>query len=273
MRILLAFLLMLVPALAEVRMDVEYAHRGDLSLKLDAHVPEGKGPFPAVILVHGGGWEEGEKAGIFVAPLLPVLDRSGLAWFTIDYRLAPKYTYPAPVEDVQDAIRWVKKHAKEYRVDPNRIVLMGESAGGHLVALVAARPTPDTHVAAVVPFYTPTDLNGVIDDIPDAHKLMRQLFGVENFDESARRRLKEASPITYVRRGLPPFLMVCGTEDKILYKQSTKMCDQLKAAGNACDFYTVDGGIHGVMNWEKVPTQQGYKDYLIAWLRKTTHMP
>ncbi len=140
MRMFLLLLLMLAPALAEVRMDVEYARRGDLSLKLDAHVPEGKGPFPAVILVHGGGWEEGEKAGIFVAPLLPVLDRSGLAWFTIDYRLAPKYTYPAPVEDVQDAIRWVKKHAKEYRVDPNRIVLMGESAGGHLVALIAARP-------------------------------------------------------------------------------------------------------------------------------------
>jgi alpha-L-fucosidase 2 len=118
------------------------------------------------MLVHGGGgW--GERNRHFVAPLLPVLDRSGLAWFTIDYRLAPKYTYPAPMEDVQDAIRWVKKHAKEYRVDPNRIVLMGESAGGHLVALVAARPTPDTQVFAVVPFYTPTDLNGVIDDIPE----------------------------------------------------------------------------------------------------------
>jgi len=272
MRMLLLCLLLLAPLLAEVRMNVEYARRGDLSLKLDAHVPDGAGPFPAVILVHGGGWEEGEKAGIFVAPLLPVLDRSGLAWFTIDYRLTPKYTYPAPMEDVQDAIRWVKKHAKEYRVDPNRIVLMGESAGGHLVALVAARPTADTSVAAVVPFYTPTDLNGVIDEIPDAQRLMHQLFGVQNFDENARKRLKEASPITYVRRGLPPFLMICGTEDKILYKQSTKMCEQLKAAGTACDFYTVDGGIHGVMNWEKVPAQQGYKEYLIAWLRKTTHV-
>ena len=100
---------------------------------MDAHIPQGRGPFAAVILVHGGGWSGGSKQAAFIKPLFPVLDGSGLAWFSIDYRLAPKYQHPAAAEDVEQAIRYVKTHAREFRVDPNRLALMGESAGGHLV--------------------------------------------------------------------------------------------------------------------------------------------
>ena len=140
----------------QVTPDIEFAAPGGESLKLDAHIPEGKGPFPAVILVHGGGWTAGHKTVNFVHALFPVLDQTGMAWFTIDYRLAPKHPYPAARLDVESAVRWVKKNAKTYKVNPNKIALMGESAGGHLVNLVGAKN--DVGVAAVVSFYGPIDM-------------------------------------------------------------------------------------------------------------------
>ena len=77
---------------------------GQVSLKLDAHVPEGRGPFPAVILVHGGGWNAGTKTANFVKPLFPVLDSTGYVWFTIDYRLSPQHVFPSSADDVESAI-------------------------------------------------------------------------------------------------------------------------------------------------------------------------
>src|SRR5688572_29126088 len=111
----------------QVTPDIEYSAPGGESLKLDAHIPEGKGPFPAIVLVHGGGWTAGHKTVNFVTDLFPVLDQTGMAWFTIDYRLAPKHPYPAARVDVESAVRWVKANANQYKVDPKRIALMGES--------------------------------------------------------------------------------------------------------------------------------------------------
>lgn len=141
MRILFAllFAVALSGATYKVEPDVEYSHPGDVSLKLDAHIPEGKGPFAAVILVHGGGWTAGHKTVNFVTPLFPVLDQTGMVWFTIGYRLGPKFKHPAGLEEVEAAVAFVKKNAKRFHVDPKRIALMGESAGAHLVNLAGAR--------------------------------------------------------------------------------------------------------------------------------------
>src|SRR4029453_16716146 len=98
------FASLLVAGSYQVTSDIEFSAPGGESLKLDAHVPEGKGPFPAVILVHGGGGVAGHKTVSFVQPLFPVLDQTGMAWFTIDYRLAPKYPYPAARVDVENAV-------------------------------------------------------------------------------------------------------------------------------------------------------------------------
>jgi len=108
-----------------------------------------------VILVHGGGWTAGSKTPNFVVPLFEPLTKTGYTWFTIDYRLAPQHPHPAAVEDVERVIVFVKKHAREYKVNPKNIALMGESAGGHLVNLVRARNKPPSNVAAVVSFYGP----------------------------------------------------------------------------------------------------------------------
>lgn len=254
-------------AAAEERNDIEFARPGGVSLTLDASIPAGKGPFASVIVVHGGGWENGSKRS-YEKPLLPVLTEAGFAWFTINYRLAPQHRFPAAVEDVEAAIRWVKQHAKEYKVDPKRIALMGESAGGHLVAMAGVRPTKETRVAAVVDFYGPHDLVKRETGRGEIGRNLRQFLGVDKLDEAGLARLREASPVTYVRKGLPPFLFIHGTKDAAVpYDQSPLMCDKLKAAGNQCEVFTVEGAPHGIGAWEKNPDWQAYKGKMIAWLR------
>jgi acetyl esterase len=132
--------------------DVEYAHPGGESLKLDASIPDAKGPFPAAILVHGGGWVAGDKQQYIIYIFEP-LSRAGFAWFSINYRPAPKYRYPAAMEDTESAIRFVRNNAKKYNVDPSRIAPIGESAGGHIVSWVGVQKHRDARVAAVVSFY------------------------------------------------------------------------------------------------------------------------
>src|SRR5215467_3215215 len=104
--------------------DVEFARPGGKALLLDFHVPDGPGPFPATILVHGGGFDEGSRS-TNVRPLFSVLADAGFAWFSIDYRLAPEAKFPQAIEDVASAVRWVKANAATYHVDVSKIVLIG----------------------------------------------------------------------------------------------------------------------------------------------------
>lgn len=270
MRTLLVLLVTLCAAFAaEEKNDIEFARPGGVPLTLDASIPEGKGPFAAVIVVHGGGWENGSKRS-YEKPLLPVLTQAGFAWFTINYRLAPQFKYPAALEDVEAAVRFVKQHAKEYKVDPKRIALMGESAGGHLVALAGVRPAKDTRVAAVVDFYGPHDLVKRETARGEVSRNLRQFLGIEKLDGPGLAKLKEASPVTYVKKGLPPFLFIHGTKDAAVpYDQSPLMCDKLKAAGNRCEVFTVEGAPHGIGPWEKNPEWQAYKSKMVEWLKQT----
>lgn len=272
MRILICGLLLfpcLLGAGMEVRNDIEYSRVSGEALTMDAHIPQGTGPFAGVILVHGGGWSAGDKQAAFVKPLFPVLDGSGLAWFSIDYRLSPKYRHPAAAEDVEQAVRYIKNHAREFRIDPNRLALMGESAGGHLVALVSVRHQPDTAVAAVVPFYGAFDLEALVASKGQVSRGFTDFLGISDLSDKSRAVLREASATTYVKRGLPAFLLIHGTADQAVpYDQSVQFCAKLKAAGNICDFYTVQDGIHGVINWEKNSSQHAYKAVVVDWLRK-----
>jgi alpha-L-fucosidase 2 len=252
--------------------DIEYGQAGGESLRLDAGVPEGPGPFPAVILVHGGAWNAGDKSGGpskgYMAPMQEPLTRGGFAWFSINYRLAPKHRYPADVEDVETAIRWVKAHAAEYRVDPRRIALSGESAGAHLIAMAVVRATEATRVAAVVPFYGPFNLLGRAQPGRPLAPNMVDLFGLKVMDAQAERMLHDASPVYFVKPGLPPFLLVHGTADsKVPYRQSTDLQAALRKAGVPCELLAVGGGDHGMLSWAKLGS--GYQDKVVAWLTKT----
>src|SRR5262245_41173602 len=158
-RIAFAFLVVTAGLLAELKSEVEFVRRGDTALTLDAWVPDGPGPFPAVVIVHGGGFVRGDKQS-YVKPLFPILSEAGFAWFTINYRLAPGNRFPDPIHDVEDAVRWVMKHAKEYKVDPKRVALTGESAGGHFVSYIATTSATQLGLRTVIPIYAPHDFLG-----------------------------------------------------------------------------------------------------------------
>src|SRR5258708_4105031 len=136
--------------------DVEYSRPAGTPVLLDLHVPDGPGPFPSAILIHGGGFDQGSKS-TNVRPLFDLLANAGYAWFSIDYRMAPEFRLPQASEDVNSAIRWVKANAAKYHLDPSKIALIGESAGGFLVNYAATHDTPETKVRAVVDMYGPVD--------------------------------------------------------------------------------------------------------------------
>lgn len=252
--------------------DIEYASVAGERLKLDVYVPEGTGPFPAVILVHGGGWTSGDKSGgpkkALIAPMETPLERAGFAWISINYRLAPKHRYPACIDDVETAIRWVKSHAGQYRFDPERIALAGESAGGHLVALAAVRANESTRLAAVVPFYGVFDLAARVKSSEPLPANYVALFGRDSMDEPMRALLRDASPLTHVKPGLPPFLLVHGTADKrVAFEQSTTMQTRLRAAGVACELLAINEGGHGMAGWNTLAPD--YQERVVDWLKQT----
>ena len=254
----------------EVQSDLEFARPGGVSLKLDAHIPPGKGPFPTVILVHGGGWTAGHKTISFVRPLFEPLTNGGFTWFTIDYRLAPDHPYPAPLEDVEAAVEYVTRNAKRFKVDKKRIALMGESAGAHLVNLVGLRNRQGSPISAVVSIYGPFDLvlfsRKFAGEIP---KSIEGLLGITEMNSEALATLHEASPLTYADKHAPKFLLIHGTKDEAVpYEQSTFFQAYMKRLGVQCDLITVEDGIHGVIHWEKESRFQAYKTEMAEWLHK-----
>lgn len=257
---------------AEHRFDVEYGKAGGESLRLDAFVPQGKGPFPAVILVHGGGWTAGDKSGGpskgYMYPMHEPLEKAGFAWFSINYRLAPAHPYPAAVEDVLTAMRWVKAHAAEYRIDPARIAISGESAGGHLMALAVVRADANTQIAAAVPFYGSMDFTMIPKSVVKLPDNLAAFFGRPTLDDQTRKIMADASPIKYVKPGLPPFLFVHGTADpKVRFVQSEVMLKRLREVGVPCELISVPDGDHGMRSWDA--THPEYKEQVVAWLKRT----
>ncbi len=284
---LLCALLAAIPAWALDQKDVEYSRPDGKPLLLDIHVPDGPGPFPAAIVVHGGGFDQGNQRS-YVGPVLDVLTKAGFAWFSIDYRLAPLAHFPQPVDDVNNAIRWVKARTTEYHVNPAKIALVGESAGAFLVTYAATHETPETRLAVTVEFYGPTDyarLALLRRDHPERFEMTsanRHLangggiafFGLKSLDEpGGMEKLRQASPINAVHKGMAPFLIIHGTaDDQVAYELSPAMCAAMKKVSVGCDLITVEGGKHGMSSWEKTADPNGWKTGLTAWLKKSLNL-
>jgi len=255
-------------ARAEDKLDLTYGTAAGEELKLDLSVPEGQGRFPVCILVHGGGFERGDKQKQPKHWFAPLSD-AGYAWVSINYRLAPAHKYPGSVEDLKTAVRWVKSHAADYRFDPVRIVLVGESAGGYLVNMVGVKNEEDTRVAAVVSFYGAADLLSRLKSSNGKPSItFSNYFGVTEDNEVTRKFLVEASPATHVRPGLPPFLLIHGNKDETVpYEQSVNFFAKLKAAGVPAEFITIEGGGHGMSSWRQLNSD--YIAQLVKWLNRT----
>jgi acetyl esterase len=285
MKILVLALSLIVASSLSDQKGVEYGKPGGHALLLDVHVPDGPGPFPAAILVHGGGFDAGGRATNMSPTFQPLAD-AGFAWFSIDYRMAPEFRFPEARADVDAAIAWVKANAATYKVDTSKIVLAGESAGGFLVNYAATHETPGTKVAAVVDFYGPTDYEKVARQrqaYPARFNMASinghqkngggiWFFGVDGYDEASFAKLKELSPIQAVHKGMPPFLAIHGTrDDQVPYEQSTLLCEAMRKVGSRCDIITVEAGGHGMGSW-KDADQQHYKAGMIKWLKEVLNL-
>jgi acetyl esterase/lipase len=255
----------------ELRENIEYAQAGDTSLQLDARIPEGNGPFAAAIIVHGGAWVAGDRRNS-VLPLFQPLADAHIASFSISYRLAARgniaqfLTLGSSIDDVRQAVAFVKAHAAEYHVDRNRVVLIGESAGAQLASMAALRPWPNGTVRGVVAFYNPSDLVKLVQTsswIPDN---IRQSLKGSPLETLLFAGLREFSPVTWVNQDTAPFLLIHGTEDPVVpFEQSQEFCDNLHAAGGHCELYAVKGGHHGIRWWDAVGLTD-YKSVMIRWL-------
>lgn len=246
---------------SELRKDIVYdeAH----GLKMDAWLPRGKGPFPAVILAHGGGWEAGDKV-TYLTPVMRPLAEAGFAWFSIDYRLTPAVRHEEQLADLRAAIRFVYREAARYNIDRKRIALLGESASGQMVAQIATEEMPE--VAAVVSFY------GVYDFLPMAARLgprsiPARLFGISELGTAERETLRRYSPINQVHGRMPPLLLLCGTADG-LFKQHEAMVARLGEVGARYEAIELRDAPHGMENWEGHPEWDFYRARLTEWLKR-----
>jgi acetyl esterase len=200
---------------------------------------------------------------------LPALTEAGFAWFSISYRLATDVSqFGAAIHDIQDAIRFIKSHAAEYHIDPDKIALIGESAGGQLAAMAVLRGEPGTSVKAVVALYTPSDLVSLAKTSTYIPASVRNSVRGTPWEGLMLAALAQLSPINSVRAGMPPFLFIHGTADSLVpFSQSREMCSRMRQAGASCEVYPVEGGGHGIRWWESSPKlAAGYKDKLIQWL-------
>jgi alpha-L-fucosidase 2 len=253
-------------------------------LKLDAYIPNGPGPFPAVIIVHGGGWEAGDKV-TYITPLLEPLAKAGFAWFSIDYRLTPQHLHQDQIEDLQEAIRFVRAYEKAFRIAPDRIAIIGESASGQMTALVATRGRSvtasgrrrvrldgdpdsrmDIEVAAAVSFYGVYDFEAMTKELTPRSIPVR-LFGITKLNDEARTTMRRYSPLHNIRDNTMPLLLICGTKDGLL-AQHEAFATELERAGADFDAFTLDGAPHGMENWEGHPDWMFYKTKLINWLKE-----
>ena len=239
--------------------DASYVVNGHERQKLDLHVPAGEGPFPVIFWVHGGAWRTGSKDN---PPALRYLEK-GYAVASINYRFSQHAVFPAQLEDCKAAIRWLRAHAAQYRLDPKRFAAWGASAGGHLVALLGA--TGDTKqfdvgehldqssaVQAVVDWFGPTDFlqmnlqagkQGTLDhDAADSPESCLIGGPIRNHPDKVLR----ASPLHFVSPGDAPYLIMHGDKDPLVaHGQSGLLEAALKEANVPVQFYTVKGAGHG----------------------------
>jgi acetyl esterase len=248
-------------------------------LTMDYYAPRGDGVHPVAIIIHGGGYHGGDSKSGSEAYVADFLAPAGYAVFSINYRLAPAYPYPYMVQDVERAVRYIRFHAAEWNADPNKIALVGGSAGGFLSNMVGLLNAPgDPNAAdpvdrvsaraqAVVSLYAQSSFEFVPLNA-DVHRLLDPLIA----KEGEKAAIKEASPITYVSKDDPPFLEILGDQDEYIpFSEATNLQTALHAVGVRCDIIRIPGGKHGTGGWNKLPGVPDWEREMTAWLNARLH--
>lgn len=242
--------------------DQVYAQYGARCLKLDAYLPAGE-QLPVVVFVHGGGWKSGYRSEF--VPMALRLARQGFAAVTVSYRLSGEARYPAAVRDVQAAVRWVREHAAELHIDPRRVALAGGSAGGQIAALAGVT---GEGVKAVINIDGLSDFTSALalryeDDPRKNPSSAGAWFGGRYAEQAALWR--EASPIQYVRPGMPAMLFI-GSGQPRFSAGREEMMAKMTQAGVANDKLILPDAPHSF--WLFDPWLEPTVEASVAFLRQ-----
>lgn len=238
------------PTKPEVVRDVTYADRGTIKLLADVFMPPGAGPFPSVLVVHGGAWMIGNKS--HMERVSNLLAEHGYSVVAINYRLAPQHPFPAQIEDCKTAVRWMRTNAAQYKIDPQHIAGYGYSAGGHLVALLGTtdpscglegadcKPdSPASRLQCVVAGGAPCDFR----PLPADNQRLAYWLGGSRAEKPEAYEL--ASPVKFITKDDPPVFFFHGEADNLVPLASPKaMAEQLKAVGVPATLFTLPKAGH-----------------------------
>jgi acetyl esterase/lipase len=255
--------------------DLVYGKGGDQDLRLDLSRPkDAKSPLPVVVVIHGGGWKGGHRK--LHDDFTWTLAQHGYAAATVEYRLCPKDPWPAQVEDVKCAVRFLRANAAKYGLEAKRFGAVGFSAGAHLAMLLGTVDDPalegkggsageSSKVQAAVSFFGPTDL--LAKDLPEASLgILKELLGGTQAERADAYRA--ASPVTHVSAGDAPIFLLQGTKDPIVpATQATVMAEALKKAGVKARCEIIDGAGHGWKDAELTRTLDETYEFLDAELK------
>ena len=264
--------------------NLEYANVRGHSLQLDLRIPDGRGPFPAIVYLHSGAWITGDRTG---GPAIRQATR-GYAVASVDYELAPQSIWPAQIEDAKAAVRWLRANAARFNLDPDRIGVFGTSAGGHIGAVLGTsfgdafveglelgNAQFSSHVKAVIDWYGPSDLLKL-----DEQKLpcYPGLDGNASYMppslligcpiQECKEKTELANPIHYVTRDDPPFLIMQGMLDCLVpYQQSVMLHEALKSAGVDSTLILLPTAQHADKQFNEAKYQKIVDDWLDQHLR------
>jgi acetyl esterase/lipase len=235
--------------------NLAYGTGGGRQLRLDLLVPKAPlaRPAPAVVWIHGGGWEQGHKERI---PAVRMLSGAGFATASIEYRLSGEARFPAQIEDAKCAVRFLRVQAGRYGIDPDRIGVAGSSAGGHLAALVATAgpdanlegnggwPGVSSRVQAAASWYGISDFtSGALEHHPRLGRVVIKLFGGSERDHPELYR--QASPLCHITPDAPPLFLAHGEEDELVpFDQSERLAEAYRAAGLDVELIAVKNAGH-----------------------------
>ncbi len=250
--------------------DLEYGRVGDHVLRLDLCRPRRPAGdrLPAVIVIHGGGWQSGRKEDMILATT--GFAQRGYVAASINYRLSGVALFPAAVEDAKCAVRWLRANAAQYGVDADRIGAFGVSAGGHLALLLAlvddtegmegtgGNPGVSSWVRAACGWCAPSDFRrGEMEFAPNIRPLLTSFLG-RRFAEDAE-PYRRGSPATYATWDDAPILLVHGDRDPVVpFDQSERMLEACRRAGAECRLIRVRNGDHGFQPADAPATEPGF---------------
>ena len=254
------------PAKDSVRQPTEAAYGPADRQKLDIYLPPRRGDRlrPALLHIHGGAWVTGDKRDLVRPSWL--LSDAGMVVFTLNYRLVrgTKNRWPTCYNDVRMALDWVLKRAETYRVDPDRIGVIGYSAGGHLAALLGTRAETRKHIRCVVDMFGPADLRPG----QEGSRGSSLLVGSRLFTDDER--YDDASPVVQVTAESPPFLILHGADDKLVpVVQSRRLYRALTDVGVPAELKVYPGAKHGFVRVKQGEANPAAAD---AWKRSVAFL-